>query len=181
VGTLDVAQHVSGNSYARTTPGAPLCLGANPQRAMASRAPYAAEHQQRHDDGERERGVERPPWNPCHALQDERRENSSKEQGHNYASDNSVPLIKVFAHRFHGARFYSLRCAAQYSRQITALHWLVDAYAACRAIGDSHPVLAGCWEWRRYFRNRPTGAARERLLRRGLHYVYYGQRESPVP
>jgi hypothetical protein len=87
---------------------------------MASRTSYAAEHQQHHDDGDWERGAERPSWNPCHPLQDVRRNQAGKEEGRNYVPDNSVPLIKVFAHRFHGARFYSLWSAAQCSRQIMA-------------------------------------------------------------
>jgi hypothetical protein len=102
---------------------------------MASRTPYAAERQQHDDDGDWKRGVERPWWNPCHQLQDVRRNQAGKEEGHNYAPDNSVLLIEVFAHRFHGARFYSLWSAAQCSRQIMALHRLVEAYSA---MGDSH-------------------------------------------
>jgi hypothetical protein len=108
VGTLDVAQRVPDDSDAGTTPGAGLRLGANPQRAMASRAPYAAERQQHHDDGDRECGGEHPSWNPWHPLQDVRRNQAGQEEWRNYAPNNSVPLIKVFAHRFHGARFYSL-------------------------------------------------------------------------
>jgi hypothetical protein len=138
VGTLDVAQRVPGNSDARTTPRARLRLRTNPQRAMASRTPYAAERQQHHADGDWKRGVERPPWNPCHPLQDVRRNQAGKEEGHNYAPDNSVLLINVFAHRFHGARFYSLWSAAQCSRQIIALHRLVASYSA---MGDSHCPL----------------------------------------
>jgi hypothetical protein len=72
---------------------------------MASRTPDAAERQQHHDDGDWKRGVECPSWNPCHPLQDVRRKQAGKEEGRNYAPDNSVLLIKVFAHRFHGARF----------------------------------------------------------------------------
>lgn len=117
VGTLDVAQRISGNSYARTTPRTRLRLSANPQRAMASGTSYAAERQQHYDDGDRERGVERQPWNPCHSLEDYRRDQASKEQRHNYTPDDSVSLTKVFAHSFHGARFYSLWSAAQCSRQ----------------------------------------------------------------
>ena len=135
VGTLNVAQRVPRNSDARTTPGACLRLGANPQRAMASRTPYAAKRQQHDDDRDWKRRVERPWWNPCHPLQDVRRNQAGKEEGHNYAPDNSVLLIEVFAHRFHGARFYSLWSAAQCSRQIMALHRLVEAYSA---MGDSH-------------------------------------------
>ena len=117
MGTLDVAQRISGNSYARTTPRTRLRLSANPQRAMASGTSYAAERQQHYDDGDRERGVERQPWNPCHSLEDYRRDQASKEQRHNYTPDDSVSLTKVFAHSFHGARFYSLWSAAQCSRQ----------------------------------------------------------------
>jgi hypothetical protein len=84
---------------------------------MASGTSYAAERQQHYDDGDRERGVERQPWNPCHSLEDYRRDQASKEQQHNYTPDDSVSLTKVFAHRFHGARFYSLWSAAQCSRQ----------------------------------------------------------------
>jgi hypothetical protein len=84
---------------------------------MASGTSYAAERQQHYDDGDRERGVERQPWNPCHSLEDYRRDQASKEQRHNYTPDDSVSLTKVFAHRFHGARFYSLWSAAQCSRQ----------------------------------------------------------------
>ncbi len=113
MGTLDVAQRVPGNSDARATPRARLRLGANPQRAIASRTPYAAERQQHNHDGERKRGTESPPWNPCHPLQDVRRNQADKEQWYNHAPDNSVPLIKVFAQRFHGARFYSLLSGAQ--------------------------------------------------------------------
>ena len=138
VGTPDVAQRVPGDSDARTTPRARLRLGANPQRAMASRTPYAAKRQQHQDDGDWERGVERPSWNPCHPLQDFRRNQAGKGEGHNYAPDNSVPLTKVFAHRFHGARFYSLWSAVQCSRQIIALHPLVEAYSA---MGNSHCPL----------------------------------------
>jgi hypothetical protein len=122
VGTLDAVQRVPGNSDARTTPRARLRLGANPQRAMAARTPYATERQQHHDDGDWDRGVERPTWNPCRPLQDIRRNQAGKEEWHSYAPDNSVPLIKAFAHRFHGARFYSPWNAAQCSRQIRALH-----------------------------------------------------------
>jgi hypothetical protein len=117
VGALDVAQRISGNSYARTTPRTRLRLSANPQRAMASGTSYAAERQQHYDDSDRERGVERQPWYPGHSLEDYRRDQASKEQGHNYTPDDSVSLTKVFAHRFHGARFYSLYSAAQCSRQ----------------------------------------------------------------
>jgi hypothetical protein len=78
VGTLDIAQRVPGNSDARTTPRARLRLGANPQRAVAPRTPYAAERQQHHDDGDWERGTESPPWNPCHPLQDVRRNQADK-------------------------------------------------------------------------------------------------------
>jgi len=63
------------------------------------------------------------------------RNQAGKEEGHNRAPDNSVPLIKVFAHRFHGARFYSLWSAAHCSRQIMALHRLVEDYSA---MGDSN-------------------------------------------
>ena len=91
----DVAQRVPGNSNARSTSCARLRLGAKPQSDMASRAPYAAEREQRHDDGNRERTQERPPWNPRQALQGERREQPNKEQRHNYAPDNFVPLTKV--------------------------------------------------------------------------------------
>jgi hypothetical protein len=123
VGTLDVAQRVSGNSDARTTPRTRLCLGTNPQRAMASRTPYAAECQQHYDEGDWERGVERPSWKPCRPLQDVRRNQARKGQEHNYAPDNSVLLIKVFAHRVHGARFYSQWSAAQCALPL----WTVDS------------------------------------------------------
>jgi hypothetical protein len=139
VGTLDVAHGVLGNSDAGTTTRASLRLGANPQRAIASRTPYAAERKQHRDDGDWERGVERPSWNPCHPLQDVRRNQAGKEEGHNYVPGNSVPLIKIFAHRFHGARFYSLWSAAQCSCQIMTLHRLVEAYSAI--VGDSHCPL----------------------------------------
>ena len=117
MGTLDLAQRVSGNSDARTTPRTRLRLGANPQRAMASRTSYAAERQQHYEDGDRECGVERQPWNPCHSLEDYRRDQASKEKGPTYTPDDSVSPTKVFAHRLHGARFYSQSSAAQCSRQ----------------------------------------------------------------
>jgi hypothetical protein len=97
---------------------------------MASRAPYASERKQHDDDGDWKRGVERPSWNPRHPLQDVRRNQAGKEEGRNSAPDNSVPLIKVFAHRFHGARFYALLNAAQCLRQVVrALCWLIYADA----------------------------------------------------
>ena len=140
VGTLDVARRVPGNSDAGTTPRARLRLAANPQRATASRTPYAAERQQHHDDGDWERGVERPSWNPCHPLQDVRRNQARKEQGSNCAPDNSVSLIEVFAHRFHGARFYSPWSAAQCSSD----HGASSARRSLLGnVRQSLPALAG--------------------------------------
>jgi hypothetical protein len=80
---------------------------------MASRAPYASEHDQRDHNGDGKRDGKHPLWNPCHTLQGERRQQRGEEQGHNHAPKDSVLQIKVFAHRFHGARFYSLWSAAQ--------------------------------------------------------------------
>jgi len=156
VGTLDVAQRVPSNSDPRTTPRTRLRLGANPQRAIASRTPYAADQEQHHDDGDWERGLERPSWNPRHPLQDVRRNQAGKEEGDNYAPDNSVSLIKVFAHHFHGARFYSLWSAAQCvrSRRLAPFtvgtdgkrsnHWsgIACVTGSCAGV-PGHPSLEG--------------------------------------
>jgi hypothetical protein len=113
MGTLDVAQRVSGDSQARTPPGAGLRLGADAQSVVAARAPDSSDCDERNRNGNGERGFERPPSNPCHMLEDDRSYQRSKGQGRSHKSDCFVPLIKVFAHRFHGARFYSLWSATQ--------------------------------------------------------------------
>jgi len=105
--------------------------------------------------------------NPCHPLQDVRRDQAGKEQGHNYAADNSVPLTKVFAHGFHGARFYSLWIAAQFSRLNIALRRLVYLTrrwetGTARSCWTCLSTLAGS---RGAF--RPSGARRHRQLQGG--------------
>jgi hypothetical protein len=94
--------------------------------------------------GQRGRWWKHPPWNPSHTLQNVRRSQAGKEEGHNYAPDNSVTLIKVFAHSFHCARFYSLFDAAQCSRPVVmALRRFIHADTALWAYAWT-PINDGC-------------------------------------